>query len=113
MDIDLLKVVKEYEQRGIDALFQGQANKAQWIWGGNYLRIDYRDGVGKIMDTHPHVEMLIKRLIQSNLTVKQQKDILHGCEHPVALKYLECIQQNAQIDQIITDGVVIDEYLRF
>lgn len=113
MHIDLLKVVREYEQRGIDALFDGQTQGEQWIWGGNYLKIDYRDSIGKIMDVHPHVETLIKRLVQSNLTVKRQKDILYGCEHHAALRYLECIEQNVQIDQIITDGVAIDEYLRF
>ncbi|MGY6278336.1 hypothetical protein [Methylomonas sp. MgM2] len=111
--MDLIEIVRDQEQRGIDALFCGEIEGVQWILGGNYLRIEYRASGGKVLDSHPHVNTLIKRLAQSNLCLKRQQDILHGCEHYAVLKYLECILQNAQISQIITDSVVNEEHLGF
>lgn len=111
--MDLLEIVRDQEQRGITALFLGQTDAAQWILGGNYLKIDYKDNAGKCMDTHPHVVTVIKRLAESNLTTKNQCEILQGCEHNVALEYLECVKQNELINQLIADGVGADEYFGF
>lgn len=112
-NMDFLEVVRDQEQRGITALFLGKTENVQWIWAGNYLKIDYKDNAGKHMDTHPHVANVIKRLAESNLTAKHQREILQGCEHYAALEYLECVQQNEKINQLITGDIGSDEYFGF
>lgn len=111
--MDFLEVIRDQEQLGITALFLGQTENVQWIWGGNYLKIDYKDNAGEHMDTHPHVATVIKRLAESNLTAKHQREILQGCEHHAALAYLECVRQNEQIIQLISSNVCSDEYFGF
>lgn len=106
--MDLLQYVLDQEQSGIDALLAAQAERTKWIMGGNYLRIDYKDHSGKIVDTHPHIQTLIKRLAQSGLMISRQQEILNGCQHDTALKYLECLQHSHRLENLVDIGLVND-----
>lgn len=111
--MDLLQYVFDQEQRGIDAFLAGQAESAKWVLGGNYLRIDFKNQSGQIVDTHPHIQTLIKRLAQSGLSISLQQEILNGCQHDAALKYLECLQQNDRLENLVGMGLANDSPFSF
>ena len=107
--MDLLEYVIQQEQRGVNTLFKGNAENTQWIGNGNYLRIDYKDDDGKIIDTHPHVETVIKMLARSSLAVSHQQEILRDCAHESAVKYLKCMEHNDPLEKVIDTRDVKNE----